>query len=46
MKISNNENTKILAIKEEFNSLYPYLKIEFFLKPHKMNGASAKHLIK
>ncbi len=46
MKININDNRKIFAIQEEFNTLFPYLKIEFFSKPHKVGGASAKKLIK
>lgn len=46
MKININDNRKIFAIQEDFNTLFPYLKIEFFSKPHKIGGASAKKLIK
>lgn len=46
MKININDNRKIFAIQEEFNTLFPYLKIEFFSKPHKVGGASAKKLMK
>ena len=46
-----NRNIKIAQqmtvrqIQEEFNKAYPYLKIEFFSKPHQKNGASPKNLI-
>ena len=46
MKITINDRRKIFAIQEDFNKLFPYLKIEFFSKPHKAGGASAKKLIK
>lgn len=46
MKININDNRKIFTIQEEFNTLFPYLKIEFFSKPHKVGGASGKKLIK
>lgn len=46
MKIVINDHRKISAIQEEFNTVFPYLKIEFFSKPHKQGGASAKKLIK
>ena len=46
MKITINDNRKIFAIQEEFNILFPYLKIEFFSKPHKAGGGSPKNLIK
>jgi hypothetical protein len=46
MKITINDHRKIFAIQEEFNNFFPYLKLEFFSKPHTVNGASAKNLIK
>jgi len=46
MKIAINDHIKIFAIQEEFNTVFPYLKIEFFSKPHKPGDASAKKLIK
>ena len=46
MKISINDRKKIFTIQEEFNTVFPYLKLEFFSKPHKPGGASAKRTIK
>ena len=46
MKITINDNRKIFAIQEEFNSAFPYLKLEFFAKPHTVGGGSAKKLIR
>lgn len=46
MKITINDHRKIFAIQEEFKTLFPYLKLEFFSKSHKSSGASAKNLIK
>ena len=46
MKITINDRRKIFAIQEEFNTVFPYLKLEFFSKPHKLGGASAKKLSK
>lgn len=46
MKIAINDHRKILAIQEEFNLTFPYLKLEFFSKPHQRGGGSAKNLIK
>jgi hypothetical protein len=46
MKIAINDHRKIFAIQEEFNQIFPYLKLEFFSKPHKPGGASPKHLVK
>jgi hypothetical protein len=46
MKITINDNRKIFAIQEEFNSVFPYLKLEFFSKPHKPGGISPKKFSK
>jgi len=46
MKITINDHRKIFAIQEEFNTVFPYLKLEFFSKPHNPGGASAKKFVK
>lgn len=46
MKILINDHRKIFAIQEEFNAVFPYLKLEFFTMPHKFGGSSAKKLLK
>jgi hypothetical protein len=46
MKITINDHRKIFAIQEEFNTLFPYLKVEFFSKPHKKDGAASSKLVK
>jgi len=46
MKITINDKRKIFAIQEEFNSVFPFLRIEFFSKPHKPGGGSSKKLLK
>ncbi|HQQ94064.1 MAG TPA: hypothetical protein PLQ93_05885 [Bacteroidia bacterium] len=46
MKITINDHRKIHAIQEEFNKAFPYLKIEFFSKPHSSGGQSSKKLMK
>lgn len=46
MKITINDNRKIFAIQKEFSEMFPYLKVEFFAKPHKKGGASPKELMK
>ena len=46
MKIEINDRRKIFAIQEEFNMHFPYLKLEFFTKPHTSRGESTKQLIK
>ncbi|KAB2918910.1 MAG: hypothetical protein F9K23_01865 [Bacteroidetes bacterium] len=42
MVITINDTTRIQHIKEEFNLLFPYLKIEFFSKPHHLGEGSPK----
>jgi hypothetical protein len=42
MKIQINDHRKIHAIQEEFSLAFPWLKLEFFEKPHKIGGASPK----
>lgn len=46
MKIIINDRRKIFAIQEDFNTMFPYLKLEFFAKPHKIGGPSAKKFMK
>lgn len=46
MKITINDHRKIFAIQEEFNNVFPSLKLEFFSKPHQSKGASEKEFIK
>ncbi|MFM1875618.1 MAG: hypothetical protein RL266_1355 [Bacteroidota bacterium] len=41
MKIHVDDNRSISEIQEEFNAKFPYLKIEFFKKPHSAGEASA-----
>jgi hypothetical protein len=38
MQIELNDHRKIHAIQEEFNTRFPFLKIEFFSKPNKVNA--------
>ncbi len=40
MKITINDHRKVFAIEEEFNQMFPNLKIEFMAKP---SAAGAKH---
>ena len=42
MKIEINDHRKVHAIQEEFALAFPWLKLEFFEKPHKIGGASPK----
>lgn len=43
MLVTINDRRKISAIQEEFNSVFPFLKLEFFSKPHKPGAASSKN---
>lgn len=46
MKILVNDNTKIKELKEEFNNLFPYLRIDFFTRPHNIGeGSPRKNMI-
>jgi hypothetical protein len=46
MKITINNNRKIHAVQEEFNKVYPYLKLEFFAKSNTAGGNSSEKLIR
>jgi len=46
MKITINDHRKIYAIQEEFNKLFPYLKLEFFSKSNTSQGCSSAKKIK
>jgi len=46
MKITINDNRKIYAVQEEFQKMFPYLKLEFFAKPSKVGGTPSKKEIK
>ncbi|MCC6691679.1 MAG: hypothetical protein IT235_09115 [Bacteroidia bacterium] len=38
MPLTINDCRKISAIQEEFNAIFPYLRLEFFSKPNKSSG--------
>lgn len=46
MKITINDKLKIYAIQQEFCQVYPYLKLEFVAKPHKVGRGSEKKFIR
>ncbi len=46
MQITINDDRKIAAIQETFSSTFPFLKIEFFSKPHKSGSGSAEKFMK
>ncbi len=41
-----DDNRKIFSIQEEFNSAFPYLKLEFFSNPNKNGDQSIKKFVK
>lgn len=43
--ITINDNRKISVLQEEFNTIFPYLKLEFFTKPHEFGKGSAKQYL-
>lgn len=46
MKITINDHRKIFAVQKEFNEMFPYLKLDFFRKPHKVGAPSSKKIMK
>ncbi len=42
MKITINDLRKISAIQKEFTEVFPYLKLQFLVKPHTKSGVSPK----
>lgn len=46
MKILINDHRKIFALQKEFSEMFPYLKLEFFGKPHKVGAPSSKKIMK
>ena len=45
MKIEITDHRKIFTVQKEFSELFPFLKIEFFGKPHTSSGAPSTKLI-
>src|SRR5688572_28560712 len=46
MRLEINDSKTIESIKKEFNSLFPYLKIEFFSRPDEAGGGTEKKFMK
>ena len=46
MKITINDHKKIYNIQEEFNTVFPYLKLEFFSKFNNPEDKSIKNFVK
>lgn len=46
MNVLINDHRKIFTIQEEFNTAFPYLKIEFFSQPYLKGGEPAQKIIR
>jgi hypothetical protein len=46
MKMTINDSRKISSIQEEFNTAFPYLKLEFFNSAHRPGAPSAKEALR
>jgi hypothetical protein len=46
MEITITDQRKIFAVQKEFSDMFPFLKLEFFSKPHTGIGAPSKKLMK
>jgi hypothetical protein len=44
-KIKIDDKRKLVDIQNDFNALFPFLKLEFFKAPHKIGQGSAKNLL-
>lgn len=42
MELLINDHKKIFLIQEEFNTIFPYLKLDFFSTPHYVGEATSK----
>jgi hypothetical protein len=45
LKILISDERKLIEIQKDFNSYFPFLKLEFFKVPHKIGEGSAKNLL-
>jgi hypothetical protein len=45
MTITLNDHRKIAAIQTEFSTVFPYLKIDFFVKSSSANGSHPKKIL-
>lgn len=45
MKLKFSKNTSIGELQNQFKNIFPYLKLEFFVKPHGSGVGSRKELI-
>ena len=46
MKVAINDEKSIAMIQDEFNCVFPYLKLEFFSRMHETGEASSKKFLK
>jgi hypothetical protein len=46
MEITINDSRKIFAIQKEFSDIFPFLKLEFYSKPHQAGGEPFTKLMK
>ncbi len=46
MKLIINDQRKLFAIQEEFSTKFPYLRLEFFTRPHQPGAASHRRLMR
>jgi len=46
MNIIINDERKIDAVQKDFNKVFPYLRVEFFSKSHKLGDTGAKKFVK
>jgi len=46
MKITINDAIKIGSVQQAFNAAYPFLKVEFFSKPHQTGAHEVKNTIR
>ena len=46
MEITINDHRKIFAIQKEFSDMFPFLRLEFYSKPHKAGGSASEKLMK
>ena len=46
MKITINDHRKVLAVQQEFNKVFPDLRLEFHSKPSKAGAAPSEKLVK
>ena len=46
MKIAINDHRKIVAVQEEFNQLFPHLRLAFLSKPSNEGHAASKKIMK